>query len=511
MRRVYILILIVAVLFPSASSAQSLDTMTEMVSENYGSIRDSYFAGGNSPMVVHIQDLHTNYDAQISIYNIINELIDRYNLNLVTVEGSVGRLEKTALSNYPDESIKEDVAQYFLKIGRINGPAFAHVMHKAGFAFYGVDDKKLYNDNVNAYKASLDNSKVTTAYYNNMKSILELLKQKAYSNPLKEFDKNTQAYKKETMEFADYVTYINSLIDKHRIPKKDYSNFTKLIEILNKEKEIDFLEVDNQRAEYIDKLSVQLEKSDLSELLDNSLYFKTGKIPALKFYEYLEDLSKRDDTANIKDEYKQLSKYIDYIRLYSEIDTIKLFDEIDGIEKVLKEKLFRNNTERKIDQFSYTLDIANDLFNLKLTKDSLQHYRDNRKQFMPSSLINFISDAAKKYGIKYKLDPSFREIDQVLPSLEKFYNIAEERDNVLAFNTLDQMRQKKTDIAVLVSGGFHTEGITKLLKDKDISYIVVTPKVGKLQEDNPYRSVLLGEEDSLDKLYKIVQENKKTR
>ena len=509
MKRVYILILMIAVLFPSVSSAQSLDTMAEMVSENYGSIRDSYFAGGNSPMIVHVQDLHSNYDAQISIYNIINELIDRYNLNLVTVEGSVGRLETAPFSSYKDEKIKEEAAKYFLKTGELDGAAFAHIMKKSGFAFWGVDDKTLYKDNVAAYKASIDNNQANAAYYRNMRSILELLKEKAYSKVLKTLDKSTQDYKKETLEFTDYIEYINSLFIQYKIDKNDHTNFTKLVEILNKEKDIDFVEVDNQRAQYIDNLSSILEKSDLSQLLDSSLHFKTGKISALKFYEYIKELSKREDTPSLEDGYKQLALYIDYIKLYSQVNTIVLFNEIDNIEKLLKNKLFRNDTERKIDKFSYILDVCNDLFNLKLTKESLQYYRDNRRQFQTASFINFISDAAKKYGIKYKLDPAFRKVDQALPSLERFYNLAEERDNTLVFNTLNKMQENRTDMAVLVSGGFHTEGITRLLKDKKISYIVITPKIDTLQNDSVYKSVLLGEKNKFDEFYDLINKNNK--
>jgi len=52
---------------------------------------------------------------------------------------------------------------------------------------------------------------------------------------------------------------------------------------------------------------------------------------------------------------------------------------------------------------------------------------------------------------------------------------------------------------VLISGGFHTDGITRLLKEKDMSYIVVTPKIEILDADNPYRSVLLGEKSEFEK------------
>ena len=69
---------------------------------------------------------------------------------------------------------------------------------------------------------------------------------------------------------------------------------------------------------------------------------------------------------------------------------------------------------------------------------------------------------------------------------------------------VDIMKKERANLAVLVSGCFHTDGITKLLKDKKVSYVVVTPKVERLQKDNPYRSVLLGEKDTIDKLYELV-------
>ena len=474
------------------------DSLKNMVSEAYGSIRDSYFAGNNQGIVIHIQDLHCNYDAQMSIYSIIDELIDKYSLNLVATEGCVGKLDTAPFSNYADEEIKEIVAKYYIKTGEIDGPGFAHIMRKGSFSFWGVDDKKLHQDNIEAYKVSLKERAANLKYYNNIKSILDEFKSKVYSQELKELDDNIQAYKKEEMDFGEYITYLNALIEKHALKQKDHTNFTKLTSVLKKEADIDFLEVDNQRSEYVEKLSNELKKNDLSELLDKSLYFKIGKLGANEFYTYLETLSLREDTTPLNEEYSQLAKYIEYIKLYSTIDNIPLFEEIDSIEKSLKEKLFTTDIQRKVDNLSYTLDVVNDLFNLKLTKETLSFYRARRKESSASYFINFISENAPKYGIKYKFDPAFRSIDAELPSLEKFYQLAEERDSVLVENTVRKMKQDRAKLAVLVSGGFHTDGITKLLKEKDISYIVVTPKVSSLQADNPYTSALLGEKSEFD-------------
>jgi hypothetical protein len=381
----------------------------------------------------------------------------------------------------------------------VDGAALAHIMNKEGFLFWGADDERLYKNNVEAYRSYLKTKDKNAIYHNNMKAIIESFKEKVYSAELKELDSKIKGYKKEELEFADYVRYLDSLIEKYGLQKANSLNFVKLLDTLKKEKDIDFVEVDNQRSEYIDKLSKELKDKKLSELLDKSLYFKTGKISALEFYAYLESVSQENKTDMAKD-FPQLARYIEYIKLYSDIENIKLFKEMDAIEVAIKEKLFKNDIQRKADRLSHTLDVLNDLFNLKLTKDTLQYYRDHRKEFQTSYIINFISEHAPKYSISYKLDPAFREVDASLPSLEKFYMLAEERDNVLVFNTLNKMNKENANLAVLVSGGFHTDGITRLLKDKNISYVVVTPKVEKLQVDNPYNSVLLGEKTEEEQL-----------
>lgn len=506
---IIILVMLAYMLSPSVSTAQPINNIREMVSESNGTIRDSYFVGGNNGIVVHIQDLHCNYDAQISVYNIINELIDKYHLDLVSIEGSIGQLETAPYSKRPNDKIKESVAKYFVKRGQLDGAGLAHMMKHSGFTFWGADDAKLHQKNVEAYKASLQGQADNERYYNNMKEILEKLKFKAYSKELLELDKKIYAYKTEDLDFTSYISYINKLFSKYNFKNEDYPDFTRLTQVLEKEADIDFLEVDNQRSEYIDFLSDKLDKDNLSELLDKSLFFKTGKISALVFYSFLEDISSKDSALSMEEDYSGLAKYIDYIKQYSQIDNITLFKEIDVIEKNLKSKLFTDDSQREIDRLSYTLDILKDLFALKLTKETLQYYRDNRREFTPSYIINFISDAAGRYKVQYKLDPSFRKIAAKLPDMERFYSIAEERDGVLVYNTLDQMRKRKADIAVLVSGGFHTDGITKLLKEKQVSYIVVTPKVEKLQQDNPYKSVLLGEDTEFEKFIKEAKENTK--
>jgi hypothetical protein len=507
MRYIYTILMILWIVCPSNICAQPVSDMREMVSGNNGTIRESYFAGASKGIVVHIQDLHCNYEAQISIYNIINDLIDKYSLDVVTIEGCVGELDTAPYSKRPNDSIKESVAQYFLRSGQLDGAGFAHMMRHSGFAFWGADDMALHQKNVEAYMQSLEGHEDNQRYYNNIKGIVEGLKQKAYPEELKELDAHITAYRDETLDFAEYSQYLKTLCADKGLKEDAYTNFSKLIRVIEKEAGIDFLEVDNQRAAYVDMLSQRLGEKDLTELLDKSLYFKTGKLNPVSFYSYIEDIARKDNISDLEKDYPQLSLYITYIKLYSEIDNAELFKEIELIEKGIKQALIVNDDQRRIDRMSYNLDVLKDMFDLQLTTETLQYYKRNRREFAPSYCVNFISDMARKYDIHYNLDPVFRKVAAKLPSMERFYHIAEERDGVLVDNTLNIMRNYNANMAVLVSGGFHTEGITRLLKERDISYIVVTPRIDSLDPSSPYRSVLSGQKTELEQFIEKAREN----
>jgi hypothetical protein len=490
---IYVILSILCIIWPSCVLAQPADNIKDMISESNGTVRDSYFAEADNGIIVHIQDLHCNYDAQISIYNIINELIEKYHLNVVAIEGCTGALDTAPYSKRPNDRIKEDVVKYFLRQGQLDGAGFAHIMRHGNFVFWGADDAKLHRQNIDAYRESIKGEEDNARYYRNIKGVLDAIKARIYPEALKELDTKMVSYRYETLGFSDYMLYLNSLFREKGLQVEAYPNFITLISVFEKESLIDFLEVDNQRAGYIEMLSQRLGKEDLQGLLDKSLYFKTGKLSLLAFYSYLEDMAAKEDISGFAKDYAQLALYISYIKLYSQIDNAVLFDEIEEIEEDIKETLFTDDIQRRADRMSYNLDILKDMFELRLTAKGLRYYKSNRKEFAPSYFINFISDTAKRYSIPYELDPAFRGIAAKLSDMERFYHLAEERDGALVNNTLDVMRRNNAAIAVLVSGGFHTDGVTRLLKQQGISYIVVTPKIEQLDTNNLYRSVLLGE------------------
>lgn len=512
---IYSVIYITIALFAStAISADSIEVVGPVfkiaVPENCGVIKDKYINKYSDLLIIHIQDLHCNFDAQMSISKLVDKLIKEDNFKLVTIEGSVGRLETAPFSSYPDENIKDKVARYFVKTGKIDGSAYAHIMNKSSFAFWGADDLELYKQNVEAFKSSLTPKPENNAFCDSVKAALDELKQKVYNKKLLTFDTQVEKYKQDKISFGDFTSYLNEIISEYKIDKKDYANFAKLVQVLGLEKDIDFTLVDTQRSECIEKLSKVLKEKELSELLGRSLHFKTGELSAVEFYSYLKEVVNKSHTVNFT-KYAELGKYIDYILSYSGIEHIGLFGEIEKLQQATREKLFTRDIERQLDAHSKNIEVLKNLLNLKLTTNTLDYYRKNRNAFLVSNFIFFLKENAPKYRVQYRANGNFRNIDGQLPEMEKFYSLALERDKILVDNTLNKMNEINTKQAILVAGGFHTDGIIELLKERGVSYLVVTPKVNNLDEkNNPYLSVLLNKRTPFEELlHRQIAKNKR--
>ena len=61
-----------------------------------------------------------------------------------------------------------------------------------------------------------------------------------------------------------------------------------------------------------------------------------------------------------------------------------------------------------------------------------------------------------------------------------------------------RMEEEKANLAIIVTGGFHTDGIDNLLRTNKISYAVVTPLVTKEYNEQIYYDVLTKPRPTID-------------
>ena len=459
-----------------------------VVPRDYGLVKSRYTAKDSKKLVIHIQDAHCNYEAQSNIIKILECLIKNDGLGLISVEGADGFIDTSWFKAFPDADIRKEVADYFMKKGEITGPEFLSITSDYPIKLFGAETRSYYIENLNAFTSSYPLKEDTEKYFNQIKAIINKLKSYIYSAELKELDAKSRDYESKKLSFTDYVKYLESLGHKHKINLRQYENLFKLVSVLVYEKKINFSVVDKERATLIDFITKRLDKEQLTELVNKSLEFKVGKIASAEYYSYLRALAKKHGVS-LSDEYPNLFNYVIYNSVYSRIENEQLFDDIKKFEEAVKEKMFANNDQRTLDRLSRHANTLLGLVNIKLLNGDFDYYKAHKEEFEYEAFSTFINKMATRYGFAYEVDAPSEAVIESMPKLEDFYAIAIKRDKALVENTIKAMNKEKARISVLVTGGFHSEGIAKILEKRDISYIVVCPNITK-DVETPYIKIL---------------------
>ncbi|OGW95336.1 MAG: hypothetical protein A3K16_03065, partial [Omnitrophica bacterium RIFCSPLOWO2_01_FULL_45_24] len=492
--------------------------------------------------IINIQDAHASFAAQESIVSILDSLVTNYDLKLVAIEGSEGYIDTSILKTFPNEEIREKTAKYFMKKGKLSAGEFFSITSDKEIALYGIEDKPLYMENAGQFRKIRDINEATKKDISNLTANLESLKEKVYSKEMLQLDRNSVLHKDGKIGFSDRWGLINALAEKFYIKYQKHENLTKLVESLKVEKNVDFQKANKERDVLIDLLSKKMVKQDLEHLVLKSLSFKTGKVSQGEYYVYLQELASRYGVD--PEPYKSLILYTDYITLYESIDLVEIFEEVKKFEDSIKEKMFENNYQRKLRYFSRFISLVSDLYELKLTNgdvDELISYipslrganevsdeaiskseiaslafgslamtgerilsaprnDDAKVKASAEALATFIKETCLKYNAAIDGNYDLAAILDNIPAAVTFYKTAEERNSAMLANTINKMQKENQSVAALVTGGYHTKGLTKLLRQKETSYIVILPKFDSSEGERPYVAILTNKKEPYEKL-----------
>ncbi|MFH1799193.1 MAG: DUF58 domain-containing protein [Candidatus Omnitrophota bacterium] len=415
-----------------------------------GCIEDSRKTDFERDMVIHIQDAHCNYAGQKKISEIIKYLNKKYNIRTVNLEGGEGEYDLSPFTKIKDKDLREKVSDYFVKRGIINGAEYFAVNNPEKVKLWGIENTDLYLKNLNIYRESIKHKEEIDEYLKSSETSLNNLKQRTYSKELLEFDQKSINYQENQIELKEYLTYLLSLQivipefaeGEYPGPIK-YNNLSTLYQSFTQEQTIDFPRADTERDKLIDALQKTLSRTELKELVSKTIEFKEENISQKDFYAYL--VTKAICAGLDLEEFPELKKYISYISAYEAIDKTKIITEIKNLENEIKERLFENEEQRNLDRLSTQLLLTKKLFNLTLTRDEYKYYLSSRA-----------SEASRG----------------ILKNMEKFYEYSFQRDQSFLQN-LTANDQRPTTI--LITGGFHSENLRKLFKQKGISYISIMP------------------------------------
>ncbi|MFC2092044.1 hypothetical protein ACFLTD_04655, partial [Elusimicrobiota bacterium] len=466
-----------------ASQVQAVNASKEIdVPFEYGQVAEQY-RPNRFPRVILIQDLHANYEVQKNIKGILDHIDNNYGISRVGVEGSSDMVDVSLLKSIPDEEIKEKVIDYFLKKGFVTGTEY-FAAYKKPPVLMGLEKAELYKKDTQILISSLNNRAQYVEYLERIKLFLKTVENKICCPDLRKFRNQYILYKQDQISPYNFQEYIRGWANRANISLPGISReYNRFMTLTKKEVSLDYKKIESEYGSLMKAVGMDYEAPS-----EFSLTFKRFK----NIFRGPESVKRQITNLIMSDQaYSNLRKYMDIVELSRQINTYMVLEEEQKVVDSICYGLCEESDEKDyLFVADYVQLLVKFLLN-QITRTELDEFYAKASEF-----------EAKFTGLSKKYTEEFRAIEGLMVALKpfieemgSFYTVAELRDEEFVKNFLGRIEEDETNL-VMVTGGFHTYGLAKRLKENNTPYVIVIPRVTSYTQEDMrlYYSHLRGEE-----------------
>lgn len=415
---------------PETGADASLALSNLSVPEETGKVQERFVGKPASRMVIQIQDVHANTTAQQNIAAILERLRVVFGVKTAALEGAWVSTSLPKSHAIPTSREKQLLAGTLLEDDRISGPVYAAIMSPEAITLVGVEDKASYEKNRSLFLAHLEKAKEIdgklAAYGNSLRASQsstwgpELL---AFGNAFGKF--------RETSDLGKFLPLLLNASDTLGVDSSDLTQVLLLRDITALEKSFTKERLEKEVGQVIKKYKNR--PWTLEELI------RGGKIPPGEIGLYPE-----------------IKKLTLLYQLRDKVSLRDLTDQIGILTGRVLERLAKTPEERALWEKTERFYLAKKVLLLQATPEDIKAY-DNTRAFLETELAG----AGLAESLALSLD---------------FYSTVKNRDEIF-FRKIMSDPALTGDIAV-VTGGFHTDGLSQKFRDSGISYITIMPELG---------------------------------
>lgn len=429
-----------------------------------------------SPVVLHIQDVHMNQEAQWNIRETVRSLMQSGQVDVVALEGATEDIDLQPFVDYPHRKAVELTADYLLKENKISGPIHAALTAQGKLPrIVGIDDPVHYAANVQAYRDSAPRLEQARREVNLWRVEIEREKKDVFSPALRSFDSQVQSYREGKTSLGTYVETLISPAPKEFV-SDSIRSFSTALEM---ERSFDFKQVEAERAQLIKTLTPKLERQETNTLLAQSMAYRSGQLRYADFYAELKETCRKKGIP--LSNFPAMDAYVRYVLLADGIDAEMLLDDLAGLEKDTYERLAKRAEEKNLVARSRQSWLTGKLVDFSLTPSEWKEY-------------NTLPTDENTFDLK---------------SFKSFYREAQSRDGAMAANVFRALQSvpaetvKRGPVILLVTGGYHADGMAQQLTREGVTVVSYVPKIEKVDtlQGSAYLSVFTQEKSPLEKLF----------
>ncbi|MFH0985283.1 MAG: hypothetical protein V1882_07075 [Candidatus Omnitrophota bacterium] len=517
-------------------------------------------ASANPQFVLHIQNAHANYEAQMKIKQLLAHMDKRYGFKTIFVEGASEKLDADYMRLFPDEARNLKLCDGLAKQGELTG-AELYLIEQTGargtgngerkasngdrsslsefrgeaVEAFGIEEAALYRSNYNALKKVFGAETDIDHFFKGFDGKIDHVSSKVFTPETRELIADWKRFEQGRRAFMPFV---QALVQKSKkVLKVDleslfaqagWPQITRLLVIQRMEKDLDRTQALKEKTTLLEMLRQKGASKELVATLEN---FNEGNITVGKSTKevlprvVLERLASEMGPKGFKfSDYPSFSLFAGYVALKAELDPKVLFAEIESLFTQMLDALGKEPEQKSLLALYRDGELVRKLLHLELTRAEWRQVVADKDRLTIPSLVSRLKECVqvaddggrKAEGVKNGSAPSsiqhpiskspvsgLQSVTDVMPekfakTMEElfstgleFYDVARQREAVFYKEMQNAMKERKISKAILITGGFHTDGMSDLFRDHDMSYGIVTPRLSEKSDENLYRKIML--------------------
>jgi len=458
---------------------QAIDNF--VIPHTLGRITDGKYFGSDQ-IVINIQDLHCHAEVQRNINKILSLLDEKYKLKDVFLEGAWTNVDTSWLYAVSDKTVRQKLVDSLTDQGRLTGAEYYSVVSGKTNLIKGLEKKDLYFENFRRLNKIIGSQTDVKNILSQIGSDITRLKDTYYNKDQKQLEYMVKRYKDGKLEAKKYYRLLDKFSEKLDVDIYGYHNIIGYINLIDRERKLDYKRIAAELQQFVGVIKQKLPYAAYRELLEKTDNF--SKVD--KVYTYLQNLA-REYNINLAHSLPELNSFFEYVDASQKVNPVDLVSEEKMLVGVLEMKLGRNQSQNDVafmvDFFRYFEDYLEN----KISADDYAYFTAN-------------SDKFKLMWVRYIDNYKMSMLAPYLKTCDEFYKANLERNEYFVKTILGETPkislnleydspyiadsekallslQKAKSIKVVVTGGFHTAGISKLLEKQKVSYLVITPNV----------------------------------
>lgn len=441
MEKKFALLLVFVLTVPSAIFSQSVETdahtflpLSDLaIPESLGKIQERFKASSNRT-ILQIQDVHAHRGAQGNIAAILEHLSAVCGIRRVGLEGAWTSTDLPKSRAIPTSREKQLLASSLLDEDYISGPVYAAILSPVALRLVGIEQADLYEQNRSLFLKHLEKQRAILEKITTYKDQLAAEQNRLWNPKLLLFGQAAGNFW-ETSDLGKFFAVLLQTASRESVLVPDLGQIALLQKIMAQEallaKERLAAEAKQLIREYASSSSLNLE-----ELL------RSGRIPEEKLALYPE-----------------IKKWTGLFELKDQIALQELTRQIDLLATRVANQLAQKKEEKNLWKKTEHFYLAKKILLLKATPSDLKTLETEKEPLREEILAAGLAE----------------DLELAL----KFYEAVRQRDEIF-YQKLITDPELSGDV-VIVTGGFHTDGLSQRFRDSGISYITITPELGKEQ------------------------------